>query len=214
MSTSKFVLDTVVLRVLVFAHPQGISILMEALNTKQACFPCEVYNQDEDNLPLSALDDDLSELARGLRYAQRGVLSRPRLQAQRLQTWLENATQLSDHLQSGSLFTLPLTLEELPKREELMRVYGIGRGEAACLVLAQRDAGTAVFLSSDEIACQAAQALGISFLTIPDILAQWIYNTQPSPSVFQKLIEGMRSARFTLPKSVLTTLQSRLLNSG
>ena len=209
MSTSKFVLDTVVLRVLVFAHPQGISILMEALNAKQACFPCEVYNQDEDNLPLSALDDDLSELARGLRYAQRGVLSRPRLQ-----TWLENATQLSRHLQSGSLFTLPLTLEELPKREELMRVYGIGRGEAACLVLAQRDAGTAVFLSSDEIACQAAQALGISFLTIPDILAQWIYNTQPSPSVFQELIEGMRSARFTLPESVLTTLQSRLLNTN
>ncbi len=97
---------------------------------------------------------------------------------------------------------------------EVLRGDGGCRGEAACLVLAQRDAGTAVLLSSDEIACQAAQALGISFLTIPDILTQWIYNTQPSPSVFQELIEGMRSARFTLPESVLTTLQSRLLNTN
>lgn len=84
MSTPKFVLDTVVLRVLAFAHPQGISILIEALNTSQACFPCEVYNQDEDSLPLSKSDKDLSELAAGLRYARRGVLTLPRLKGQRV----------------------------------------------------------------------------------------------------------------------------------
>lgn len=210
MSTSKCVLDTVVLRVLTFGHPQGISILMEALSISRACFPCEVYNQDEDTLPLSALDDDLSELAGGIRYARRGASNLPGLQGQRLQTWLENATQLPRHLRAGSLFIEPLTLEELPRREELMRVYGIGRGEAACLVLAQRDTGTAVFLSSDERACQAAQSLGISFLTIPDILAQWIDKTKPSPSAFQELIDGLRNARFTLPEDILLTLQSEL----
>lgn len=210
MSTSKFVLDTVVLRVLTFGHPQGISILMEAVGISRVCFPCEVYNQDEDTLPLSALDDDLSELAGGLRYARRGASNLPGLQGQRLQTWLENAIQLPRHLRAGSLFIEPLTLEELPRREELMRVYGIGRGEAACLVLVQRDTGTAVFLSSDESACQVSQTLGISFLTIPDILAQWIDKTQSSQSAFQELIEGMRNARFILPESVLVTFQSRL----
>ena len=87
-----------------------------------------------------------------------------------------------------------------------MRVYGIGRGEAACLVLVQRDASTAVFLSSDGNACQTAQALGVSFLTIPDILTQWVCNTHPSLSLFQQLIEGMRNARFTLPESVINKI--------
>ena len=93
---------------------RAFPILMEALDISQACLECEVYNQDEDSLPLSALDDDLSELAGGLRYAHRGSLSLPGLQGQRLQTWLENATQLPLHLRAGSLFIEPLTLEELP----------------------------------------------------------------------------------------------------
>jgi len=46
------VLDTVVLRVLAFAHPRGIDILLRALDAPRACFPAEAYNADEDALPL------------------------------------------------------------------------------------------------------------------------------------------------------------------
>lgn len=70
---SKFVLDTVVLRVFAFAHPQGIDILLAALNISQAVFPSEVYNLDENSLPLNAHDETLSELARGLRSNLRQV---------------------------------------------------------------------------------------------------------------------------------------------
>lgn len=40
------VLDTVVLRVMAFAHPNGIEILLETLNVSRARFPAEVYNRD------------------------------------------------------------------------------------------------------------------------------------------------------------------------
>lgn len=112
---SKFVLDTVVLRAFAFAHPQGIDILLEALGTSQAFFPAEVYNQDEDNLPLSVSDEGLSELAKGIRYARRQALNLPGLKGQRFQVRLENATQLPRHFQAGNLFIEPLELEELPR---------------------------------------------------------------------------------------------------
>jgi predicted nucleic acid-binding protein len=205
---SKFVLDTVVLRVFAFAHPQGIDILLEALNTSRAGFPTEVYNQDEDNLPLNIADEDLSELARGLRYARRQVQTQPGLKGQRFQVRLENATQLERHIQVGSLFIEPLELAELPRRENLMKTYGVGRGEAACLVLALRTALIAVFLSSDKKACiKAAQELGISFLTIPDILTTWVRQTRPSPNLLQELIDGMRNANFALKDSIYQELQ-------
>lgn len=84
-SMLKYVLDTVVLRVFAFAHPQGIDILLSALKTPSACFPTEVYNQDENNLPPNVSDESLSELARGLRYAQLKAQILPRLQGQRFQ---------------------------------------------------------------------------------------------------------------------------------
>lgn len=207
---SKFVLDTVVLRVFAFAHPQGLDILLEALNTSRAGFPAEVYNQDEDNLPLNTPDEDLSELARGLRYARRQAQTLPGLKGQRFQARLESATQLPRHIQAGSFFIEPLELEELPRREDLRQIYGIGRGEAACLVLAERETLTAVFLSSDEIACRAAQALGISFLTIPDVLTAWVHQAHPSLELLQALVDGMRNAAFTLPESLYQQLQRSL----
>lgn len=94
---SKFVLDTVVLRV--FAFAQGIDILLAALNTPQAVFPSEVFKLDEDSLPPDASDENLSELARGLRYARRQVQSQPGLSEQRFQARLENATQVPRHIQ-------------------------------------------------------------------------------------------------------------------
>ncbi|MBN3944019.1 MAG: hypothetical protein V7L21_19965 [Nostoc sp.] len=206
----KFVLDTVVLRVFAFAHPQGIDILLSALKTSLACFPTEVYNQDENSLPPNVSDEDLSELARGLRYALRKAQTLPGLQGQRFQVRLQNATQIPRHIQAGSLFIEPLQIEELPRRERLGELYGIGRGEAACLVLSERTLLTSVFLSSDERACQAAQALSISFLTIPDILTDWVSEMQPPRELLQDLVDGMRNASFTVPESLYQRLQEML----
>lgn len=207
---SKFVLDTVVLRVFAFAHPQGIDILLDALNTPQAMFPSEVYNLDEDSLPLSASDEILSELARGLRYARRQVQLQPGLAGQRFQIRLQNAAQVPHKIQVGSLFIERLELEEVPRREDLIKNYGIGRGEAACLTLAERNADIAIFLSSDEEACRVAQILGISYLTIPDILTEWINRSHPSPELFQDLMDGMKNATFAIPGTVYQKLQQLL----
>jgi|GEM_PF-2956756 len=198
---SKFVLDTVVLRAFAFAHPQGVDILLSALKTSMAYLPPEVYNQDENSLPPNVSDEDLSELARGLRYAQRQVQTLPRLQGQRFQVRLQNATQIPRHIQAGSLFIEPLQIEELPRRESLGRSYGIGRGEAACLVLSERMLLTSVFLSSDQRACQAAADLSISFLTIPDILTDWVSEMHPPRELVQNLVDGMCNASFKIPES-------------
>jgi predicted nucleic acid-binding protein len=203
---SKFVLDTVVLRVFAFAHSQGVDILLTALNAKRVYFPAEVYNRDEDSLPLNAPDDDLSELARGLRYARRKAQNLPGLSGQRFQARLENATQLPRHIQMGELIVEPLELEELPRREFLIKEYGIGRGEAACITLADREALTAVFLSSDEKACRVAQTVGISFLTIPDILTAWVCQTRPPSNLLQALFDGMNNASFKLREDVYQQL--------
>lgn len=207
---SKFVLDTVVLRVFAFAHSQGIDILLAALNTPQAVFPSEVFNLDEDSLPPDTSDENLSELARGLRYTRRQAQSQPGLAGQRFQVRLENATQVPRHIQAGSLFIELLELEEIPRREQLIKIYRIGRGEAACLTLAERNTSIAIFLSSDEAACRVAQTLGISYLTIPDILAEWIRRAKPTPEFVQDLIDGMRNANFAITDAVYQELQQIL----
>lgn len=205
------VLDTVVLRVLAFAHPNGLDILLEALNVTRARFPAEVYHRDEASLPLAQSDEGLSELARGIRYAQRQVLTLPPVQAARYQTWLTNATQLSQHLEQKSLLVEPLTVEELPHRESLRAQYGIGRGEAACLVLAERYQSQAVFLSSDEVACQVASSLRIAHLTLPEVLEAWVDQRQPKLELFDAVISGMRTAKFGLPASFVRQLRQKLL---
>ncbi len=82
-----------------------------------------------------------------------------------------------------------------------MNKYGIGLGESACLVLAERESHTAVFLSSDKKCIQAADDLNISFLTIPNILTKWVQQRQPNLNLLQKLINGMRNAKFALKDS-------------
>ncbi len=204
------VLDTVILRVLAFAHPQGIDILLRALNAPIARLPAEGYNRDEDALPLTTLDQELSELARGLRWARRQANERPAIEAARYQAWLENARQLSDHLMAGTLIIDPLSIDELPRREELMDRFGIGRGEAAALVLAERHGVEAVFLSSDDQACQSAKALGIGYLTLIDVLDAWIERAHPTIREFDELVAGMRVAKFGLRESMFRSLRERL----
>jgi len=204
------VLDTVVLRVLAFAHPRGIDILLRALDAPRARFPAEAYNADEDALPLDERDEDLSELARGLRFAHRQTRDRPAAEAARYQTWLEHGRQLAEHLARGTLVIDPLTVDELPRRDELVERFGIGRGEAAALVLAERYGAEAVFLSSDDDACEVAKKLGISRLTLIDVLDRWIECTRPTLHDFDALVAGMRAAKFGLRQEVFSALRGRV----
>lgn len=201
------VLDTVSLRVMAFAHPDGIAILFNALGMNQARFPAEVYNHDENALPLDVDDATLSELARGLRYARRQVAARPANDAARYATWLTHATQIDRHLVLGSLVIDPLTVHELPLRDRHRAEFGIGRGEAACLALAQHLGAASMFLSSDTVACQAAAALGVPFLTLQDVLMAWVKRVHPSLADVDSLIAGMRAARFGLAPELVDTLR-------
>ena len=206
----EYVLDTVALRTMAFAHPRGVGILLEALAASSARLPAEVYNQDEVQLPLSAPDDVLSELARGIRFARRQIGSLPAPGAQRYRTWLENASQLASHLEAGRLLIDPLTIEEITRRESLREDYGIGRGEAACLVLVDRYQARGVFLSSDEPACKVAKQLGFAYVTLAQVLENWVDRTKPTEDTLDELIAGMRMAKFGLTESLVAELKRRL----
>ena len=203
------VLDTVSLRVMAFANPNGIAILLAALSASQARFPTEVYNKDEDTLPLGADDTELSELARGLRYARQQVTFLPATAAQRYAMWLQHAAQIPAHLAGATLVIDPITASELPLREQYRAAYGIGRGEAGCLVLARRHGSAVIFLSSDAVACQAATDLGLPYLTLQDMLTMWVDRLGPTVADIDVLVAGMRAARFGLTQAVIDDLHSR-----
>jgi predicted nucleic acid-binding protein len=202
------VLDTMVLQAFGFGHPEGIETLLQVLQAQRARFPAEVYNGE--TLPLSGDDEELSELALGLDYAERQIRTRPRVESERFESWIENASQLEEHLRSGALEIDPLRVEELPKREELMETHGIGRGEAACLVLAQRHGAPAVFVSSDREACQVADEIGIPRTTIRDLLERWVNVFSPSVGDFDAIVEGLRQARFDPGEDFVASLRERL----
>jgi len=202
------VIDTVVLRVMAFAHPEGLDILLRALNAPKGRFPAEVYNRDEDVLPLTAHDDALSELARGLRYARRRAKTLPTAQAERYREWVENARQLPPHLERGSFYVDPLEVNDLPKREALMGEFGIDLGEAACLVLAARSQVPALFLNADEAACRAARAKSVPYLTLLDVLEAWVERERPAVSELERLLDGMRRAKYSLRIDIIERLKS------
>lgn len=204
---SEVVLDTVALRVMAFAHPDGIDILLAALAVAAARFPTEVYNADED-APLP--DADVSELARGLRFARRQVAAQPAVQGRRYATWLANTAQIAHHLAVGTLIIDPLTVDELPRREEVRQQFGIGTGEAAGIVLAERYGAIAIFLSSDDKAYRIAQLLGIRSLTLPNVLERWVTQQRPSLAEFDALVAGMGTAKFGLRADFARALRARL----
>jgi len=176
------VLDTMILQAFGFGHPTGIETLLRVLQAERARFPAEVYNGE--TLPLGEDNEDLGELARGLRYARRQIRTRPATEAERFQEWIENASQLDEHLRGGTLVIDSLQTEELPGRERLMEEYGIGRGEAACLVLARRQGAPAVFVSADQEACEVADEIGVPRTTIRDLLEKWVNVFHPSLADF------------------------------
>jgi hypothetical protein len=210
MSDPGPVLDTVALRTMAFAHATGLDILLAALAVPRVRVPTEVYNRDEADLPLETTDHDLSELARGLRFAQRQTASRPLAEARRYQTWLDHARQLATHLDRGTLVVDPLVVDELPERERLREEYGIGRGEAAGIVLAMREGAVVVFVSSDALACRVAAQVGISSLTLVDVLGLWIDRHCPTPAEFEVLVAGLSDARFALSATDALDLRGRL----
>lgn len=207
------IIDTVVLRVMAWAHPQGLDILFRAFHISGARIPIEVYNRDEENIPLKDHNDQgLSELARGLRHAKRQTLILSPQEAMRYQISLDNARQLEEHFDSGSLVVDPLTVEELQQRDILCQTYPrkCDRGEAACLVLAQRYQNEAVFVSFDKKACEVAKDLGIPYLTRQDFFEAWIDNCQPTLEEFEALVEGMKNARHGLNDDELKLYRNRL----
>lgn len=205
----ELVLDTVVLRTLAFARSNGIAVLLESLDSEVARFPAEVYNRDENHLPLEDTDEALSEFARGLRHARRGARRAPAADAARYQAWLDNATQLDMLFDGGRLVVDPLTVEELPRREDLQDGFGIGRGEAACIVLAERYRASVLFLSSNTKACRTAGELEISFATIEDVLQAFVDQVRPDRDEFEAFVEGLRAAKYTVRPEVLTVLRNR-----
>jgi predicted nucleic acid-binding protein len=202
------VLDTMVLQAFGFGHPRGIDRLLRILLVERARFPAEVYNGE--TLPLSKGKENLSELALGLDYAERQIRTRPRVETERFESWIENASQLEGHLRSGSLEIDPLRVEELPEREDLMETYGIGRGEAACLVLARRHGAPAVFVSADQEACEVADEIGIPRTTIRDLLERWVNVFSPPAEKFDAMIEGLRRARFDPGEDFVGSLREQL----
>lgn len=197
-----------VLQAFGFGHPEGIETLLRILLVERARFPAEVYNGE--TLPLPEDDEDLSELAFGLDYAERQIRTRPWVEAKRFEGWIDNASQLQEHLRGGTLEIDPLRVEELPERDDLMETYGVGRGEAACLVLAQRHGAPAVFVSADQEACEVADEIGIPRTTIRDLLERWVNVFSPSLEEFDAIVEGLRRARFDPGEDLVASLRERL----
>jgi predicted nucleic acid-binding protein len=91
-----------------------------------------------------------------------------------------------------------------------MEAHGIGKGEAACLVLAQRHGARAVFVSADQEACEVADEIGIPRTTIRDLLETWVNVFSPPAEEFDAMIEGLRRARFDPGEDFVAPLQERL----
>lgn len=203
--TTECILDTVSLRVMGFATPDGIALMLRTLGAPAARFPPEVYNQDE---ALQLDDVYLSELARGLRRITREAASAPAEQARRYTALLQNAQQISQHIGRGALIIAPLTLEELRLANTYYDMHTLGRGEAACLALAHRYQSGVVFVSSDIPACRVAAELGVPYTTLNDIALSWVMQEHPTAAELNALINGMRAAKFGLKQAFVDELHA------
>lgn len=193
---SEPVLDTMVLQAFGFGHPDGFCILFEALGESVLRFPPEVYDLDEASVPLDKPDRGLSELASGLRFAQRQVERLPHDESARYRRWLDHARQIRDLITADWLRIDVLSIESLRIRAALMDEHGIGRGEAACIALAIEEEAPAVFVSSDQKACRVAEQLDVPYVTIVQLLERWILSTSPNLADVIDLLDGFASARF------------------
>jgi hypothetical protein len=116
-------------------------------------------------------DIGLSVLARDIQALRRRADSQHWASARRARASLRRAEHLRDHLADGSLIIDPLWPEELPQRESLRDRYGIGRGEAASIVLAKRDGVAVLYLSPEGLAFNSARIEGLDSIVIRNALA-------------------------------------------
>lgn len=159
------VLDIGLLRFAAFSLPGGLPRLLEVLAVPEVRVPAEVYNGDED-VPLPIDDVALSVLGRDIRTMRDRAETQHWSVSQRERAALRQAEQLHDHLEDGVLIVDVLRPDELPRRERLQEQFGVGRSEAASLVLAERRDAAIVYLSPEEFACLIALQEGARVLAI------------------------------------------------
>lgn len=205
------ILDTMILQGFSFGMPDGLDILLTGLGVPVVRFPEQIYNRDENSIPLGDDHSHLSELAQGIRYFKRKSLALPAREAVRYQTCLVNANQqLPRFLERGSLRIEQLDIQDLIKRDRLEQEEAIDPGEAACLALAHRSGGMAVFVSSDGAAGKVAEDLGVQLITTFDVLERWLQQTQPTLEDLERVLMGLTQARFGFKSSMAEALRSKI----
>ncbi len=188
------ILDTMVLQGFSFATANSLDILLIGLEISTVFCPEQIYNCDEDQ---DAPDQDLSEFARGIRFFRRGSQLSPSSEANRYKTCLQHcAAQLPGFIDQQKLRIEKLEISDLLERERLELVEQVDPGEAACLALARRTEGSAIFVSSDSAACDVAEKLGVQIITTFDILMNWIRLEKPNLETLDQVLIGLQQARF------------------
>lgn len=91
--------------------------------------------------------------------------------SQRERAALRQAEQLQAHRDDEVLIVDHLRPDELPRREQLQERYGIGRGEAASLVLAKRYGAAVVYRSPEDFACEVALSEGVRVIALRTAVA-------------------------------------------
>jgi len=164
------VLDIGLLRFAAFTLPGGLPRLLEILAASAAHVPAEVYNGDED-APIPADDIALSSLARDIRALRQRADALHWSVSQRERAALRQAEQLQAHHDDGVLIVDALQPDDLPRREQLQERHGIGRSEAASLVLAERSGAAVVYRSPEDFACEIALYEGIRVMALRTAVA-------------------------------------------
>ena len=101
-------------------------------------------------------------------------------------------------------------IEELLLRDQLERSHKLGRGEAACIVLAEREHAPALFVSEDDEACKVARIRGVNVVMRQSVLEHWVKQTKPSRTDLDMLLRGLEKARFTVHPQEIKALYKLL----
>jgi hypothetical protein len=69
-------------------------------------------------------------------------------------------------------------------------------------------------VSSDNEACQAAASLSVQYITVPELLKDWVHRHKPERTLVDELLKGMTDARFTLRPEERSLLYSAYAVEG
>lgn len=164
------VLAASTLRAIAFSTPGHLPLLLEAMHASAARVPVETYNCDEDaDFPEG--DIGFSAVAREVQTLRHRVQDLPWPRTQRESAALRRAEILAEYVSHGLLVIDPLSLGELRRREALRDRHGIGRGEAASLVLASRHNVPVAYFSPDDSILEIARCEGVAIFSVPGAIA-------------------------------------------